>query len=152
MAELWSVKPEQFPSERWVCSFSLISITELTLVGRESIFVAPQTFFAYKYLLVQDKNLAWDRERCIHLLDCCQMLLRAWQTPTSSQRMWFPSPTYLSVFFSPGQSLYTHSRVWLRRIWRTLGCPRGEWSMGISLCLVITRKSEKSKLRLTQAN
>lgn len=81
---------------------------------------------------------------CQTAAKCCYALDRHQQAHKGFD---FQSQTYSSVFSSPEQSLCSHSRIWLPRIWRTLRCPRGEWSTGISLCLVVPSKLEKSKVK-----
>lgn len=116
-----------------VCSFSSISTTKLTLtVGRNPYLWLPKPSSHTSTCLLRTRNKP-ATERCTHLFDCCQMLPYSWQTPTSSQRVWFPSPTYPSVFSALSNPYTLTPESGCPEFGESWGAP--EESMGISLCL-----------------
>lgn len=128
-----------------LCSFSPIGTRELTLMGRESMFVAPQPS-SHTNTCLFETRIKPDTE--VHtLLDRSQMLL--WPCRhQQAHKGWFPSLTYPSVFSALSNPYTLTQEFGFPVFGEPWGAPEeSDRSLGISLSLVTTRKSEKSKVK-----
>lgn len=150
MAELWSVKPEQFPSHkrsRMGLLFLSYQHQRTNTSGKRIPICGSPNLLPTQILACSGQELSL-RQKEVHALVRLLPNAAMHVTDTNKHAKGLISKSNLSIsIFSPEQSLYIHSRIWLPRIWRTLRCPRGQWTMGIFLCLVITCKLEKSKAK-----